>query len=139
MRLGARPLVDVESVNDFQYSTQLEYHAGDATDFYIQLVDQDKNPTQQGFYPSGLRYCPLANSTLQVTFINISNSKQVVRFASQPFTNDTSIWTVPILATDPLQGTVSIKCVLSENVGTQQNPVTRTRTFNLPAAVLVSV
>lgn len=139
MRLGARPLIDVESANDFQYSTQLEYHAGDAADFYIQLVDMDKNPAQQGFYPSGLRYCSLANSTLQVTFNNISDSKQFVRFADQPFDEDTSIWRVTLLGTDPLQGTVSLKCVLSENIGTSQNPIYRTRTFNLPAVVLVQV
>jgi hypothetical protein len=137
MRLSARPLVDVEGVNDFQSSTQLEYHVGDATDFYLQLVDMDKNSTQQGFYPSGLRYCAITAATLQVTFINISNSKQFVRFASQPFATDTSIWTVPLLATDTLQGTVSIKCVLSENIGTSQAPVIRTRTFTLAAAILV--
>lgn len=139
MRLGARPLVDVTDANDFQYSTQLEYTAGDATTFYFQLVDQEKNPSQQGFYPSGLRYCPLASATLQVTFINIASSKQVVRFASQPFASDPSIWSVSILATDPLQGTVSVKCVLTENTGTQQSPTLRTRTFTLPGVVLVSV
>ena len=139
MKLGARPLVDVEDVNDYRYSTQFEYHTGDATEFYVQLVDLDKNPTQQGYFPSGLRYCALAGATLQVTFNNISDSKQFVRYASQPFSNDTSIWKVTLLATDPLQGTVSLKCQLSENIGTEQDPVTRTRTFNLPAAVLVQV
>ena len=139
MKLSARPLVDVEGANDFQYSTQLEYYAGDATTFYFQLIDQEKNPAQQGFYPSGLRYCAITGATLQVTFNNVADSKRVVRYATQPFANDTSIWSVSILATDPLEGTVSLKCVLTENSGTQQSPVLRTRTFNLPGMVLVTV
>lgn len=139
MKLGARPLIDVEGVNDYQISTQFEYHTGDATELYLQLVDLDKNPVQHGYYLSGLRYCALAGSSLQVTFNNISDQKQFVRYAEQPFPTDTSIWKITLLATDPLQGTVSLKCQLSENIGTVQDPVTRTRTFNLPAAVLVQV
>jgi hypothetical protein len=119
MRLAICPLDDVSGVNSYRFATEVQTTAGDATDLYFQLFDASKNLTQHGFNPGGLRYCPAALATLQVTFKNIDTSKQFARFASQPFTQDPSIWKVSVLATDPVSGTVSMKFVLTEGTATK--------------------
>jgi hypothetical protein len=138
MKFTGRPLINVSGVNDFLYSTQLEFYSGDAVTFYLQLVDLDRNQGQFGFNPAGLRYCPVTGATLSITFTNIDTSKQFSRIATQPFSQDASIWAVSILPTDPVNGTVSVRGNLTENYGTQQAPDLKTRSFYLPAAILVS-
>jgi hypothetical protein len=118
MRLNVTALDDVRDVNNYRYVTEVSSTAGDPIELYFQLSDATKNLTQYGFSPSGLRYMPVAGSTLQVIFLNIDNSKQFNRFASQPFVQDSSIWRVPVLATDPVLGTVSLKFILTEPNGT---------------------
>lgn len=130
MRLSGRPLTDVSNVNDYAINTQMEFTSGDPVTFYLQLIDLDKRPVSQGFSPPGQRYMPVAGATLQITFINIDDAKQIVRFAIQPFAQDPSIWSVSLLSTDPINGTVSIKVVLTESGNT--------KTFTLPAAILAN-
>jgi hypothetical protein len=122
MRLGIQPLVDVSDVNNFRYATEIQSVAGDATDLYFQLVDLDKKPyhTHTWFVNEffGIRHLPSADLetlTLSVTFRNIDDAKQFVRFASQPFPEDSSIWKVSILTTDPVAGTVNLKFILTED------------------------
>ena len=117
MKLSVQVLNDVSGVNSFRYGTEVESTVGDAIELYYQLFDASQNLSRFGFSPSGLRYLPVASSTLQVIFLNINSRKQFSRFASQPFANDLSIWKVPVLATDPASGTVSMKFVLSEPAG----------------------
>jgi hypothetical protein len=112
-KLAVRPLIDVQGVNDYIEAQQLEMNLGDIADFYFQLVDMEKNLQQHGYSPPGLRYFPATGATMAVTFLNLNAAKQFVRTATQPF-DDSSIWKVPLLATDPLAGTVSIKIVLTE-------------------------
>ena len=118
MKLEATPLIDCQNVNDFTYATEVQSTAGDPVDLYFQLSNAEKNLGQSGFNPSGLRYMPVVGSSLKVTFININNCKQFTRYATQPFTQDPSIWKVQVLASDPLSGTVSCKFVLNEPSGT---------------------
>lgn len=142
MKLSARPLIDCQGVNDFIPSEQLEMAAGDSPTFYFQLIDLEKNLAAHGWSPPGMRYVPVSTATaptLVVTFVNIDDAKQFSRFASQPYAQDASIWSVGLLATDPLAGTVSIKCVLTENLGTSQVPTYSKKSFTLNAAILVSV
>jgi len=141
MKLSARPLIDVSSVNDYGTSEQLEMTAGDSPTLYLQLIDLEKNLAKYGYEPAGLRYMPLATTTptLAVTFTHIDDAKQFTRFATQPFTQDPSIWACPILASDPIAGTVTIKCVLTENKGTSLAPIPVQKTFTMHAAVLVGV
>lgn len=142
MKLSARPLIDCQGVNDFIPSEQLEMTAGDSPTFYFQLIDLEKNLAAHGWSPPGMRYVPVSTATaptLAVTFISIDGAKQFTRFASQPFAQDASIWSVGLLGTDPLAGTVSIRCVLTENLGTVQVPRNVTKSFTLQAAILVSV
>lgn len=136
MKLSAKPLIEVGGVNNFIYSQQLKMMAGDPAEFYFQLVDLEQNPASCGFNPAGLRYMPQTISTLAITFINIDSAKQFTRFASQPFAQDPSIWKVELLATDPINGTVSINGVLTENFGTEETPNLKTKKFNLQACIL---
>jgi hypothetical protein len=75
---------------------------------------------------------PVAGATMTVTFtntdtgpttsasdalsprINPSQASQLVRAATQPFAQDSSIWKVSILSSDPLLGTVNLKVTLVE-------------------------
>ena len=131
MKLSARVLNSVVSVNSFTETEELEFHVGDPTTLYLQLVDLDQRPSCQGYNPPGRRYMPTAGATLAVTFINIDSAKQFIRSATQPYAQDPSIWAIPVLATDPLAGTVDIKVILTEG--------TTTKTFTLHAALLGSV
>jgi hypothetical protein len=134
MRLSITPLQDAQGVNDFIYATEIRSTVGDATELYFQLSDAEKNLTQHGYNPGGMRYIPAAGATLQVTLKNIDNRKQFTRFATQPFPQDLSIWKVPVLATDPVSGTVSMKFVLTEPNGAAGGI---TKTATLQACFLV--
>jgi hypothetical protein len=117
MQLKVTVLDDVEDANDYRYATEIQSTAGDPVDLFFQLSDATKNLASHGFNPSGLRYMPAAGSTLKVTFLNINTRKQFARFATQPFVQDPSIWKVPVLATDPVSGTVSMTFQLMEPNG----------------------
>jgi hypothetical protein len=114
MLLSARFLIDVANVNSYEHAAQLEFNAGDTQTVHFQLIDGALDRAEQGFSPAGRRYMPPAGSTLQITMLNVDDAKKVVRFASQPFAQDPSIWAVSILGTDPLKGSVSLKFVLTE-------------------------
>lgn len=111
MLLSARPIKDVGSVNVFTWATQLEYTQGDTVDLYFMLVDRTQDTRSD---PPGRRYMPAAGATLQVTLDNIDQAKQLTRAATQPFTNDPSIWKVSIIATDVIKGTCGLALALTE-------------------------
>jgi len=114
MLMSIRFLTDVGGVNIFDYIEQLEITAGDTQAIYFQLVDLAIDRSSSGFNPPGRRYMPAANSTLTVNLLSVECSKQVVRSATQPFTQDPSIWTFTILGSDPLQGTINMNLRLTE-------------------------
>lgn len=132
MLLSYRFLNDVAGVNNFEVAAAIEINAGDAQDLYIQLIDAALDRTEQGYIPSGRRYMPSVGASLVVTFTNIDTGPtvangfetatrinpsvpaKVIRTAAQPFAQDGSIWSIPVLASDPLNGTVQIKLVLVE-------------------------
>jgi|ERR1017187_223341 hypothetical protein len=134
MRLSITPLQDTQGVNDFVFATEIRSTVGDAVSLYFMLSDAEKNLGQHGYNPSGLRYIPVAGSTLQCIFTNINNRKQFNRWATQPFAQDSSIWQVPVLATDPVSGTVSMRFILTEPNG---NAGGITKTCSLQACFLV--
>jgi hypothetical protein len=132
MLLSCRFLVDVANVNNFEGATAVEINAGDTTTLYVQLMDLSVDRKEHGFNPPGRRYMPAASSTVSVTFTNtdtgpsqtISDTmgprlnpavpRNVVRAASQPFAQDGSIWSIPLLGSDPLFGTVNMTVTLTE-------------------------
>lgn len=114
MQLSARFLIDVSSVNSFENASQVEFSFGDDQVIYLQLVDASLDRPEQGFSPAGRRYMPATGATLKVTLGNINDAKKVVRFASQPFASDPSIWSIQLLGTDPVRGTVNMQLQLIE-------------------------
>lgn len=122
MLLSARMLSDVNNVNSFDYTTNVSWTVGDTTTVYFQLIDASKNIPSSMYQPSpaGLRYMPAAGATLSVTLQSIDDDKTITRAASQPFSQDPSIWALSILATDTLSGTFDLQLAL-----TQSSVVTR--------------
>lgn len=114
MLLSIRFLNAVANINSFEHAPQLEMSSGDAQTVFFQLIDASLDRAESGFSPAGRRYCPPASSTLSVQFVNVDDAKQFTRFAVQPFSGDTSMWSIPILSTDPLLGTTNLKLVLQE-------------------------
>jgi hypothetical protein len=127
--LSVRILDAVSSVNAFEAATEIRASKGDAFTLYFQLIDDAKWRESAGFSPGGLRYMPNAGATLLVTFLNIDTALQFSRSATQPFANDTSIWSVQILSTDVIDSTCNLKFTLTEGAVS--------RTFAYKAAVLV--
>jgi hypothetical protein len=132
MLLSYRFLTDVASVNSFEVVSAAEINAGDTQDLYIQLIDASVDRAEQGYSPAGRRYMPSASASMVVTFTNRDTGpsiagdfdasprlnptvpREIVRSAVQPFPGDASIWKIPLLASDPLRGTVQMKLVLTE-------------------------
>lgn len=121
MLLSVRFLNDVSSVNSYESVTSAEINAGDSQTVYVQLIDTSLDRSDQGFMPAGRRYIPPAGSTLKVTFVNVDDAKTVVRTASQPFAQDGSLWSIPILSSDPLAGTTVMNLQLTEPSGRKLN------------------
>lgn len=114
MLLSARALQDVANVNSFEPATTVQMTAGDAGTFYFQLIDKSLDLSNQGFSPAGRRYMPAAGSTLSVKIMSINDALTVTRVATQPFPLDPSIWSIPLLATDMLNGSYSMRLTLTE-------------------------
>ncbi len=114
MQLSLRFLIDVSSVNSYEQVPSVEITSGDSQTVYFQLVDAGLDRPEQGFSPAGRRYIPPAGSTLEVTFVNVNDAKKVVRAAAQPYSTDGSIWSIPILSSDPIKGTSAMNLVLKE-------------------------
>ena len=114
MLLSARPLRDVASVNNFRPADRWQMMEGDAPSLYLQLIDKSVDLPVENFNPPYRRYMPVAGATLQVTVMSNDMAKEIVRFATQPFPLDPSIWRLNLLSTDPVRGTVSMKLKLTE-------------------------
>lgn len=115
MLLSARFLNQVSSVNDYDYTDNAQWTAGDVVSLYFQLVNLTLDRPAQGFFPSGRRYVPATGATLTVTLVNIDDAVQIVRSASQPFpTTDPSIWRLDVLASDTIRGTCDVVLALTE-------------------------
>lgn len=114
MQLSLRFLTDVSSVNSWEPVYSVELYSGDSQTLHFQLTDASLDRAEQGFRPAGRRYVPPAGSFLKVTFMNLDDAKKVVRSATQPYAQDPSIWSVPILSSDPIKGTSFLNLELKE-------------------------
>jgi hypothetical protein len=133
MLLACRFLADVANVNSFDgVASSISMNAGDTQALYFQLVDTSVDRKDQGFNPPGRRYIPASGATVSVTFTNTDTGPDVcvtefggsrinpsvqatlIRSASNPFAQDTSIWKVQLLGTDSLKGTVNVAVTLTE-------------------------
>lgn len=114
--IKARVLQDVNSANSFEYATEHIIFEGGTSTFYFRFFDPTKQLFKNGFVTDYLRYLPNAASTVTVQFNNIDDAVQFTRAATAAFSSDDrSIWQVPILATDNLRGTISLRITLNDN------------------------
>jgi hypothetical protein len=120
MKLSVRMLDNVSNVNSFEYVNQVLMTEGDTPTIYFQLIDLARDRVEQGFDPAGRRYIPATGASLQVTLDHIDSTRKITRAASQPYPNDPSIWSVALLPTDKLRGTVNVKLALTEGSLTTQ-------------------
>lgn len=125
MLLSARFLQDVQNVNSFRYVIQPSLMEGDAATIYFQLIDASLDRAMEGFSPAGRRYMPVTAATLSCVLVNIDQTIQITRAATQPYTQDKSIWTLPILATDGIKGTVTLQLALTEPAVPSGTTITR--------------
>lgn len=114
MLLSAQMLKDVQSVNSFEPDSQLSWTEGDVVDIYFRLVDMTLDRADQGFSHPGRRYVPALGATLNVAIENVDDAKKISRLATQPFSNDGSIWKLSMLSTDTIRGTPQMRLTLTE-------------------------
>lgn len=120
MLLSARWLLNVRSVNDFDYADKVEFSEGDPVTVYFQLTDASRDK-DQGFKVSGRRYVPTAGSTLTVTITNLDDAKVYAKPATQLYpTLDGSMWSISIAASDLVKGTPSVQLALIEGAVTRR-------------------
>ena len=113
MFLKIQMLANVANFNSFGFATEVRMTQGNAKTVYFRLVDSEQNETGT---PPGIRYIPASGATISIDFLNIDDSKKFSRAATNPFPEDTSIWAIDLLSTDPLKGTVSLKVNLVEGL-----------------------
>ncbi len=123
MLLSARILANVVNVNTFDHATEACFTEGDGPAIYLQLIDASKDRADKGFHPPGRRYAPASGATLSVVVENIDDDLKLTRTATQPFTNDPSIWMVQFLSTDPTRGTAHLRLVLTEGAVVRRGTV----------------
>lgn len=105
MLLGAVMLKNVQGVNSFQRTQQLTIRQGSPSTVYFQLVDLE----QVDSYGQPLRYVPASGSSVTATIGSISAANVIQRVASNPFSDDKSIWSMNLLSTDnPTSGNFAI-------------------------------
>lgn len=114
MLLSARILNNVANINLFSYTDVMRFTEGDIPKIYLQLVDMGQDTALGGFSPPGKRYIPAVAATLQVTISSIDDAKKIIRFATQPYAQDPSIWCVTLFTTDVLRGSADIQLLLTE-------------------------
>jgi hypothetical protein len=115
VRLSIRMLDSVANVNNFSYANQVSMTEGDSPLVYFQLIDLSQDRADQGFVPAGRRYVPATGATVSVYFDHVDNARKINRAATQPFSNDPSIWAVQLQAGDPLRGTVNLIVTMTES------------------------
>ncbi len=114
MLLSARFLNDVANVNSFEHADVAEFTEGDPASVYFQLIDASLDKVVDGYVPAGRRYVPAIGATLQCTVESLDDAKQIVRLATQPFSNDGSIWKLDFLSSDKIRGTANLRLKLTE-------------------------
>lgn len=104
MKLSVKALKNVDSVNAFQYSNQMEAFQGQPNDLYFQLFDEHR----------GIRYIPAAGSSLTVKFDNVNSEQIINKTASNPFSQDGSIFKVSLTSVEEI-GSGGLSFILTEN------------------------
>ncbi len=98
MFLTAKILKNVQNVNSFEIGTEWKLRQGNPSTIYFQLADGEQLDAKG----EPLRYMPEAGATVSATFTSITSANTVGKIAIQPFSLDTSIWSINISATDKI-------------------------------------
>ncbi len=105
MLLGAVMLKAVQNVNSYQRSSQATIRQGNPATVFFQLVDLDQTDS----FGQPLRYIPASGSSVTVTLNSINSANVINRLASQPYSDDRSIFAVALVAADrPSSGNFDI-------------------------------
>jgi hypothetical protein len=98
MRYVVKLLENVNNINDFEIADESVYVRGNAFNLYFQLfketVDREGNIRYTRYMPQG------TPTYVECFFRNFNNDKIVNRVGVPAFAQDTSIYYVPVLATD---------------------------------------
>lgn len=98
MFLTAKILKNVQNVNAYSLTSQWTMRQGNPATVYFQLADNEQ-PDAKG---EPLRYMPAAGATVSATFSSITAANVVNKIATQPFSQDPSIWSISINSTDKI-------------------------------------
>lgn len=107
MKLSAKFLKNVANVNTFQYANQWDIAEGSAQRLYFQIVDTLKDD---------LRYMSQATviDSVTVTFLSIDETSEIVKTATQAWSDDKSIWYID-LAVDEVPNSGAVKFSITED------------------------
>lgn len=102
MRLSAKTLKNVDSLNSWQYSENWIVRqfgmSGEATTLYFQLIDLERD---------NIRHIPSNLATASVTFSNLNDELVIIKTAQMAFADDRSIWKIDLTDADlPASGNV---------------------------------
>jgi len=96
MRLNAKVLKNVYSVNVWQYANQAIINEGQVNDFYIQIVNQDLSTAivekSQAFPENPIRHMFPTGVTATATFDAVDAASVFSVTATSPFAEDLSIF-----------------------------------------------
>ena len=123
MRLNAKMLKNVYDVNVWEYADSAYVQEGQTNEFYFQLVDLDKTHDQEKSkvlpdFP--LRYIPIGTViTLTVTFPDVNPDNVFTAVASQPFSQDLSIFKVTLPSSQtPNSGSLEVSLDIDGTIKT---------------------
>jgi hypothetical protein len=100
MKLSAKLLKNVANVNCFEITSQWDIAEGSAQRLYFQIVDKNKDD---------LRYLSQATviDEVSVTFLSLDEASEIIKVATQAWTDDKSVWYIDLAATEvPNSGSV---------------------------------
>jgi hypothetical protein len=100
MKLSAKLLKNVANVNCFPFAVERDIAEGSAQRLYFQIVDKLKDD---------LRYLSqaLVIDEVKVTFLSIDDATEIVKTATQAWSDDKSIWYIDLTASEvPNSGAV---------------------------------
>lgn len=120
MRLNAKIIKNVSSVNHWEYTDSAYLQEGQINEFYFRLVDLDKiHPGEKSkILPDfPLRYIPQGTTTVSVTFPDLNPENEFSASASQPFADDKSIFKITLASNQvPNSGGMRISITEDGNV-----------------------
>lgn len=118
MRLSAKIIKNVNSVNSWTYTNQSYMAEGQPNTLYLQLVDLDistsPEPEKSLAFPQfPMRYISQATTlTSSVTFQSIDDSAEFSISGTQPFAQDKSIWKFDLGASQvPASGYIKVSII----------------------------